>query len=354
MELSGRVPWPAPVSNRRTRASGDRRHTWGAKCRDSVTGCSRMSRRVRSTSGACPSATTSPPTSATSTRATSRRWSGSASTATSARGRLGRAAGPRQPGRATCCARTGSSAATGSRWCSRRRPRRRRSSSAPGSSGRSCSRCRCSTATRASATGSRTRSRRCWSPTRQTPGASMPALVDDGARARRRDCSTGAPDRPRSRGHLRRRPGAALLHVGNDRPGEGHRPRPPLHPRPRGVRLLPRRPRRRALPRHGRVGLGGRHRAAARAVAPRRRPVRATSARAASTRRAARLPLAPRGHERLHDADRDALDDGDRRRRRRATRRSSASSAPRASRSTPRRSAGFATSTASPCSTTTG
>ena len=47
---------------------------------------------------------------------------------------------------------------------------------------------------------------------------------------------------------------------------------------------------------------------------------------------AARLPLAPRGHERLHDAHRDALDDGDRGRRGRATRRGSASSARPASR----------------------
>ena len=52
-------------------------------------------------------------------------------------------------------------------------------------------------------------------------------------------------DRPRLRGHLGRRPGAALLHVRHHRAGEGHRPRPPLHPRPRGVHLLPRRPRRR-------------------------------------------------------------------------------------------------------------
>ena len=60
----------------------------------------------------------------------------------------------------------------------------------------------------------------------------------------------------------------------HDRPGEGHRPRPPLHPRPRGVRLLPRGRGRRELPRHGRVGLGGRHRAAARPLAARRGPVR--------------------------------------------------------------------------------
>ena len=70
----------------------------------------------------------------------------------------------------------------------------------------------------------------------------------------------------------------------DDRPGQGHRPRPPLHPRPRGVRLLPRGPGRRALPRHGGVGVGGRDRAAARAVAPGRHRRSSTSARAASTR----------------------------------------------------------------------
>ena len=83
--------------------------------------------------------------------------------------------------------------------------------------------------------------------------------------------------------HRGRRPRAALLHVGHDRAGQGHRPCPPLHPRPRGVRLQPRGLRRRALPRHGRVGVGGRHRAAARAVAAGRAAVRASSARAAST-----------------------------------------------------------------------
>ena len=69
---------------------------------------------------------------------------------------------------------------------------------------------------------------------------------------------------------------------------------------------------------------------------------------------AARLPQPQRGHERLHDADRDARDDGDRGCRQRAIRSGSVASARRASRSTPRRSAGSASSTASPCSTTTG
>ena len=47
---------------------------------------------------------------------------------------------------------------------------------------------------------------------------------------------------------------------------------------------------------------------------------------------AARLPLPPRGHQRLHDADGDALDDVDRATRARATRASSAASAAPASR----------------------
>ena len=95
----------------------------------------------------------------------------------------------------------------------------------------------------------------------------------------------------------------------HDRAGQGHRPRAPLPARARGVRLLPRRAGRRALPRHGRVGVGGGHRAAARAVALRRGPARLPARGRLRPAQAARLPLAPRGHERLHDADRDALDD---------------------------------------------
>ena len=119
----------------------------------------------------------------------------------------------------------------------------------------------------------------------------------------------------RRRRHRRRRPGAALLLLGHDRPGQGHRARAPLPARARGVRLLPRRAGRRALPRHGRVGVGGGHRAAARAVAPRRRAARLPAQGRLRPAQAARLPLAPRGDQRLHDADRDALDDVDRRRR---------------------------------------
>ena len=139
-------------------------------------------------------------------------------------------------------------------------------------------------------------------------------------------------DRSRLRGHLGRRSGPALLHVGHHGQGEGHRPRPPLHPRPRGVHLLPRHPRRRALPRHGRVGLGRGHLPPARPLAPRRRPVRPPARGRVRPRRPARLPLAPRGHQCVHDPDRDAGDDGHRARRASVTRRSSGSSARRASR----------------------
>ena len=98
------------------------------------------------------------------------------------------------------------------------------------------------------------------------------------------DLLAGADDRLRDRRHLGRRPGPALLLVGHHRAGEGHPPRPPLHPRPRGVRLLPRRPRRRAASTAWASGRGrrGSPRCSGRgASAP---PSSSTSARAASTR----------------------------------------------------------------------
>ena len=136
---------------------------------------------------------------------------------------------------------------------------------------------------------------------------------DAGARAR---AARGTPHRADLRGHLGRRPGAALLHLRDHRQGEGHRPRPPLHPRPRGVRLLPPDPRRRELPRDGRVGMGGRDLPPARPLAPRRGPVRVPARGRLRPRRPARLPLPPPGLERVHDPDRDAGDDGDLGRRR--------------------------------------
>ena len=131
----------------------------------------------------------------------------------------------------------------------------------------------------------------------------------------RRGPAGGRRPELRRRRHRGRRPGAALLLLRHHRPGQGHPARAPLPARARGVRLLPRRAGRRALPRHGRVGVGGRHRAAARAVAARRRPARLSAPGRVRPAQAARLPLPPRGEQRLHDADRDALDDVDLRRR---------------------------------------
>ena len=90
-----------------------------------------------------------------------------------------------------------------------------------------------------------------------------------GVRAR----STPRPTTRRSSTTRRGRPGS-----------QGDPPRAPLSPRAQRVRALPRRPRRRALPRDGRVGLGGRDRAAARARGATARCRSSTSARAASTR----------------------------------------------------------------------
>ncbi len=73
---------------------------------------------------------------------------------------------------------------------------------------------------------------------------------------------------------------------------------------------------RRALPRHGRVGLGGGDLAAARPVAARRRAVRVPAQGRLRPGRAARLPRPQRRRQRVHDADGDAGDDGDRQRRR--------------------------------------
>ena len=122
------------------------------------------------------------------------------------------------------------------------------------------------------------------------------------ARRRRRQLHAG--------GHAGRRRGAALLLLRHDRPGEGDPARAPLPARARGVRLLPRRARRRAVPRHGRVGVGGGDRAAARAVAARRRAARVPARGRVRPAPPARRALAPRRRERLHHADGDALDDG--------------------------------------------
>ena len=177
--------------------------------------------------------------------------------------RLGRAAGPRQPGGVHARAR-GIGRATASPSCCRRRPRRRRSSSAPGSSARSCSRCRCCTATTGSSIGSTTPAPGSSSPMRTTRLASTTTGRPTCWCSTRTTLAGGTDTTAICRRHGRRRSGAALLHLRHDRAREGHRPRAPLHPRPRGVRLLPRGAGRRALPRDGRVGVGGRHRAPAR------------------------------------------------------------------------------------------
>ena len=146
-------------------------------------------------------------------------------------------------------------------------------------------------------------------------------------RGERRPCRGRAGPSPRRRpagerrsgvlggGHRRRRPGPALLLVRHHRARQGHRPRAPLPARARGVPLLPRGRGGRAVPRHGRVGVGGGHRAAARPVAPRSRAGRLSAPGRLRSAQAARLPVPSRGHERVHDADRDALDDVDLRRR---------------------------------------
>ena len=103
------------------------------------------------------------------------------------------------------------------------------------------------------------------------------------ARARRRHVR-GCLDRACHLRHRGRRSRAALLHVRDDRACEGHRARPPLHPGPRGVRLLPRGSGRRAVSRHGRVGVGCRDRAASGPVAARERCSASTGAKPGSIR----------------------------------------------------------------------
>ena len=118
---------------------------------------------------------------------------------------------------------------------------------------------------------------------RPDPGGARRARARDGRRLRARDGRRLA--RLRDRRHRRRRPGAALLLLGHHRPRQGHPPRAPLPARARGVRVLPRRARRRALPRLGRVGVGGGHLPAPRARGATARWRSCRRARAATTRR---------------------------------------------------------------------
>ena len=167
-------------------------------------------------------------------------------------------------------------------------------------------------------------SRRCSSPTRPTPTGCRRDLVDARDRARRRAARRTLDDRFETVDTAADDPAQLYYTSGTTGLAKGivHAHRYILaHEEFVYCHEVAGR---RALPRDGRVGLGGGHRAAARPLAARRGAVRLPARGRLRPARAARLPLPARGHERLHDADGDALDDGDRGRRRRATRRSSA------------------------------
>ena len=198
------------------------------------------------------------------------------------RAELGRAAGPLQPGGQRAARARRRARATASRSCCRRRPRPRRSSSAPGSSARSCCRCRCSTAT----TGIRHRLDDSDPSVLVTDEANAAASTTGSARCSSLDdgrCST-AP-RPSSRRADTAADDPAQLYYTSGTTGlakgivHAHR------------YILAHEEfvychdvqRRRALPRHGRVGVGRGHRAAARARGATARCRSCSSARAAST-----------------------------------------------------------------------
>ena len=164
------------------------------------------------------------------------------------------------------------------------------------------------------ATACATRSRACSSPTRPTRRASTRRWSTRSSSSTTA-CSTAPSTEFETADTAADDPAQLYYTSGTTGPGQGHRARPPLRARPRGVRLLPRGAGRRALPRHGRVGVGRRHLAAARPVAPRRAAGRPAAQGRLRPRPAAGLPQPPRGHQRLHDADGDARDDGHRRRR---------------------------------------
>ena len=195
-------------------------------------------------------------------------------------------------GSPTCSGRTASSAATASPRCCPRCPRRQRSSSAP-----TARRILLSMSVLYGDEGIQHRLRDSGAKALVTDTANRAphprghgraavraramgeaADVDWTPSSRRLDRATTRRTRPPTT-----RP--ALLLVGHHRPGEGHPARPPLPAGARGVRVLPRRPGRRALPRHGRVGLGGGHLPAARSRGATGRSRWSTRARAASTPR---------------------------------------------------------------------
>ena len=286
------------------------RWRWPPTDRSATSSC------VASTAGRCPSATTSRPTSATATRRMRSRWSTSATTAScaSCTGASCRRSPTRPP---TCSPALGVERGRPRRGrAAGRRPRRRRSSSRPGSSARSCCRCRCCTATRASRTGCATPSRRCSSPTRRTRRASTGAARSAAARPRpaalaRRErqrfetLDTSADD-PAQLYYTSGTTGLAKGIVHAHRYLLAHNEFVHCHDVQAGERFH---------------GMG--EWAWAAGICPLLGPWRLGAVQARLPARGrlrpappARLPLAPRGHERLRDADGDPLDDVDRRRAR--------------------------------------
>ena len=270
-----------------------------------------------------------------------------------ARGQLGRASGPLRRVRQRARRRTAWSAATESRWSCPRRRRRRRCSSRTWKLGAML----LSMSVLYGDEGIRHRlgdsqDRRCSSPTRPTPPVRRRSveevlMLDDdtlaGGDRRVRRPSTRSPRTRRSCTTRRARPGS---------------PRASSTPTATSSRTRSSATATTsATASSSTAWASGRGRPgspAARPLALGRGPVRLRARGRLRSAQAARLPLAPRGHERVRHPHRDPLDDVDRATPARATRRSSASSARPASRSTLRRSAGSASSTASPCSTTTG
>ena len=168
------------------------------------------------------------------------------------------------------------------------------------------------------------------------------------------DTLTARIDRADLRRHVGRRSGPALLHVGHDRARRRGSSTPTATSSPTRSSSTATRSRTASASTGWASGPGPPGSPAARAVAARRGAVRLPARGRLRPAQAARLPQPPRGDERLHDADGDARDDGDRRRGDALPAGRSVASARPASRSTPRRSAGSASSTASPSSTTTG
>ena len=120
-----------------------------------------------------------------------------------------------------------------------------------------------------------TRRPACWSPTRPTPAASPPTWPTPPAGGRRRRLRRRS-DRPRRRATPRADDPAQLYYTsGHDRDGQGRSCTPTATCSAHEEFVYCHEVQRRgALPRHGRVGVGGRDRAAARPVAAGRGAVR--------------------------------------------------------------------------------